>query len=221
MTDRRSNPNVDEFVEDCIKLMGNDLGMCFGLLCKEYWFSQEVLSTSLKLYGHPDVTLLNQVAPSFFGLAQRLLHDSLILHVGRLCDPAGAGERECVSLDRLAQLYTSTERARQDGDDRLPGLVQQARDSAKPFLTWRNKVVAHHDWQTASSRYPDPNTVGNLKDVLKQGCECLDFVGSKFGFGGLDLQPEVDVASLLKWLRAARPAIEQQRKREDEIIQGF
>lgn len=91
------------------------------------------------------VVLLNESDPVFFSVHQSILLDDIILTISRLTDPPGTGNRENLTLERLAEGYISTfPRLRTDLEELL-ALVKANCEFARVN---RNRRVAHTDLQT-------------------------------------------------------------------------
>ncbi len=193
-------------IDNCAKAMGENLGNCFRFLRSEYGELHREYSYYKQLYhqGAEVEQLLNSSAPDFFNLVKTLLHDSLVLRIGRLCDPTDSRRNSNLSLDRLAQ-NAGTDKSE------LEVLVGEVKAAAVPFIKWRNKVVAHTDLTVATQGLPDSIPMLDAEKVLSKIEACLKVVGARYGFADLPISDlGMDAGSLIKYLRAAGPEIERQ-----------
>lgn len=167
-----ANTDQDRFVEDCISVMGDEVGNLFGLLCKELWELKHERATYRTLFQQDSddvLALLNGAAPDFFGLTQSLLFSSVALRIARITDPATSnrGRQANLTLERLGILFGRN----------VADAASEAQIAAEPFRVWRNKVIAHSDFATATQGFPDHFTNGQLADAESKIEACLQLAG--------------------------------------------
>ncbi len=126
--------------------MGSELGTFYTALCNELiWLYAKWLEYR-KLYAQsPErIDLLNEAASSFFGMIQAVLWDDILLHLARLTDKRGSGDRTNLTIQRLPDLVTDTQL-----QARLQLLVTAALETCAFLENWRNKRLAHADLKLA------------------------------------------------------------------------
>jgi len=216
--------NRDGWVEACVKAMGEERGSLFGLLCKDLWELNHEYETYVRLFGphNKHFALLNESAPDFFGLTQRLLFDSLALRIARLADPAASNQGTQPNLT-MARLVKDMDKGSVDASvlGEIEDSLRQFRDSAKPFITWRHKVIAHSDLGVAQKGFPPAFTGQQIKEAERWIARLLRLIGSPYNLFVNSQRGQSDVRKLIKYLRTAEHEIELQRKVEDAIIGGW
>lgn len=126
--------------------MGPNLGPAFHRLWNDcVWLHlkwreyRSVFGTSEERIG-----LLNTAARGFFGIAESVLWQDVVLDICRFTDPAKTGGRETLSLHCLPSLID-------DFPQRQPvfDLIDVADERSEFARDWRNRYLAHRDRQLA------------------------------------------------------------------------
>jgi AbiU2 len=87
------------------------------------------------------VDLLNEAAPTFFGMVQKVLWEDMLLHISRLTDAPASGmdkDKENLTIRNLPCLVK--DRAIKVD---LHKLVNTAEEKVKSIRDWRNHLIAH------------------------------------------------------------------------------
>ncbi len=105
-------------------------------------------------YIEEQINLLNQIAPSFFGLAQDIFLSDVYLHISRLTDPASTMGKANLSLKRLVQTINSIKY--RDLVDIVLSDLKEIESKSKPFRKLRNLTIAHIDLKVALKVNIDP-----------------------------------------------------------------
>ncbi|MDP1814104.1 MAG: hypothetical protein Q8K92_06610 [Leadbetterella sp.] len=136
-----------EYRERLIEKMGKDLGEAFYLL------DNDINTLTLKwknfneLYGsgQANVKLLNDVAPSFFFLVQKVFWENMLLCVGKLIDGATTGfgkkEKKNITLETLINFVDDP-----DLKEVLVNHLNEIRLKGSFSKDWRNRYIAHSDY---------------------------------------------------------------------------
>jgi len=109
-----------------------------------------------QLFAHSEkrIDLLNQCAPNFFMIMQRVLIDDVLLALNRLADRATTQRYERLSLEWIAT------RLREVADEDLLASTHEKlasfREQCQPFKTHRNKRLAHRDLQASLASNTEP-----------------------------------------------------------------
>lgn len=116
--------------------------------------------------GEDRLPLLNRFAGGFFGVAQRVLVDDVILSLGRLLDKEQICRKDNLSL---TQLVCRIRKSGQSGlADELDGLRQSAEAQIQPLLVHRHKRLAHRDLSVAVKPKSLPGiTIQDVNRILQ------------------------------------------------------
>lgn len=124
--------------------MGKELGTAYRLLWNECALLHMRWDEYVEMFGktQAEFDTMNEVAPGFFKSVQDMSWESILLHLCRFADSAKVSARRTLSLDALLLLSAS---------QKVPGLknlVSQARSKIKFSQDWRNRLIAHADFET-------------------------------------------------------------------------
>ena len=105
--------------------------------------------------GPERVAILNETAPFFFGIAQGVLWEDILLHIARLCDHPGERERSRFTIRRLPTVFSEI------------STLQAAVDTAESTCAFvrhpRNNHIGHLNLDAALNA--DPVSMGNREQV--------------------------------------------------------
>jgi len=145
--------------------MGNELGDYFFHLWQEVAYLYLKWQEFIELFGNEPSTIetLNQTAPSFFHMIQKILWQDIILHIARLTDPAhtGRGKQKNFTLMQLSYLIKEEQLSQQ-----IKSELKQLQSKVKTIRYWRHKRIAHIDFNLMMNKHATP-----LPDVNKQYIE--------------------------------------------------
>jgi hypothetical protein len=145
--------SAEEVKEQCLRTMGPELGSVYDA------FRNEVLRLHMKwnqyrqLYARSSqqIDLLNQAAGHFFGLAQEIMLENVVLHLARLSDREKTGGRGNLSLRILPSLVLDEHLAAE-----VDVLVNAAISSCQFTRAWRNRLLAHRDLEISLASSGEP-----------------------------------------------------------------
>lgn len=151
------------------------------------------------------IAFLTDIAPSFFGMLQRVYIDDIVLSLGRLTDPPRTAGRENLSLPRLLEVLSSSP----DSTFRahIQSSIEQIQVHCEPFRKQRNRRIAHKDLPTALNIHPEPLPAINRKmieDALRMAANLLNsvlghFENSQTAYASVILRDDGDaIVSLLE-----------------------
>ena len=158
----------DEIRERDIALMGAELGELFNLLSNEHtwavwrWHQHKILFAPDK---PARLELLNRAGSFFFFVVQRTLWEDVVLSITRLAGPETTGPKQNLSLRRVPLLAPVELR------DQLTPLLGELITSLDWAFDWRNRHIAHRDWDLAVGRSARPlvsGTVDAVDDALRR-----------------------------------------------------
>jgi hypothetical protein len=129
------------------------------------------------------IALLNRFAPLFFGSAQVILYDDVVLSLFRYADPEATGGKKNLTLARLASAVMAADASfgASVRDD-----AEAIRTLLSPHADWRNKRVAHNDLTTATARW-DGNSIlsgpsrEQIEEILSRMRLLMNGVAVHFG----------------------------------------
>lgn len=144
----------EEAKSDFIKKMGSELGTQF------YWIWEELLWLCMKwgeydaLYGAGSkrIDLLNEAAPTFFWMVERVFWEDMLLHIARLTDPSesmGKKNKKNLTIQNLPGLVSDP--AIKEALEKLVGIADE---KVKFCRDWRNRHIAHIDLDLAINIKP-------------------------------------------------------------------
>jgi len=192
--------------DEYVKVLGDKLGAIF------YALREEELRLGLKwkqyrclFAGSQErIELLNEVAGTFFFIIQEVLHDDVLMHIGRLVDPENSGtNKENLSLSQLAS--TVKIHAPQISAE-IKSLVEQEEDKARFVKVWRHLRLAHTDLKSALDRgatvLPEID-LEQIEEFLRALRAVLSKMLSHFWQVGdsFIIYPERDAEDLVGWLK--------------------
>lgn len=146
-----------------IEKMGEPLGVQFAELWQEVAYLHLKWLEYVELYGSKPtrLQLLNQAAPGFFGMLQRVLWEDILLHLARLTDPPRSGGRnENLTVRNLPSLIDNPGLKRA-----LEELIEQLSEATDFCRNLRNRHIAHRDLDLALRPPSAPLKAGSRKQV--------------------------------------------------------
>ncbi len=199
-------------------VMGPELGALF------YHLRNETISLNCKwieyktLFGTNEtrIGLLNDAAPSFFGIVQKILWNDTVLHIARMTDEPEIKGKNTLTLRKLPEVVEI---------EMQPYLIEHldaVLSKAKFVRDWRNRRLAHSDFHlnvTKTAKHLKSATRLQVDQVIKAINDLLNFIN--FGYcktttlfdGGFI---NGNAKDLLYVLREGLAAMEQQQKRLEE-----
>jgi hypothetical protein len=145
--------SAEEFLEQCLRGMGAELGGIYNALRTDVIRLQMKWNQYRKLYAQSpeQIELLNQVAGHFFGLIQGIMLEDVVLHLARLSDREQTARKENLSFRRLPALVLDEQLASE-----VAALVEAAVNACEFTLSWRNRHLAHRDLALSLASSVDP-----------------------------------------------------------------
>jgi hypothetical protein len=216
-----------EVKQDRVNKMGEELGLLYDSLMNEIiWISFKWLDyVELFAVNQKRIDILNNSAPVFFSSLERILFRDVLLGLAKITDPAesrvGKYVHKNVSVQALPSLVDAL--FKKEVESRLREI-----ETLVPFCrSWRNKIIAHKDLDTALQESAIPLEPANRKKVnelLKAVQELVNTVNYWYLHGTYDfphLRP-TDTYSLLRHLNWGHKYWEEKtiRMREGDIREG-
>jgi AbiU2 len=98
----------DEVRDEYIRRMGRPLGAVFSALTRELVWLHVKWGEYMELFGtSPErIELLNNAAPTFFGIVQNIMWEDSMRHIARLTDPPKSVRKENLTIKTLPDLVS-------------------------------------------------------------------------------------------------------------------
>ncbi len=157
--------------------LGTKFGAAFYGLYNDWALSLMRLNEFRELFSREEnVSLLNAIAGgSFTWDIQRIFWDDLLLRVCRLTDPTRSARKQNLTVAMLPALCKKHDPTLcNEAQDR----VKEAVEKAKFARDWRNRRIAHSDWQRVIKK-ADPlaeaslQKVANVLDAVHAVLNCI------------------------------------------------
>jgi hypothetical protein len=204
--------------------MGEPLGSQYSALWQEVVQVYVVWSQFVTLYGTKPsrVEILNRSAANFFFLVEKILFESIMLHIARLTDPShslGKKDRSNLTIQNLPALLN-------DGKlkTEVTKLVGEAIGKSQFCRDWRNRHIAHRDLDLALNNFATPlesASIDKTNSALSAIAEVLNAIQLHFRDGqtAFDFaEPSSGALTLLylldDGLKAKAARLERLRRRE-------
>jgi hypothetical protein len=208
-------PTYEEGRAEYSKLMGPEFGKLYHLLWNECALMHMRWEEYVKLFGDDpeNFEVMNSTAPGFFKSVQDALWESTLLRLCRFTDKARIGPRQTLSLEAMVKFQN------QMPNVELGPLIDEARQKAKFARDWRNRRIAHTDFDlrmlegTAPLEGASRLAVRESLAAIVRVIEAVEshFTGSSLGFigtserwGGTLVIANLRLASRLRAERHAR-----------------
>jgi hypothetical protein len=155
-----------------IEKMGNDLGSLYHALWREFGWLSMKWDEYVELYGTKPsrIELLNRASGHFFRIVQDTLWEDTLMHISRITDPPKSMSKENLTIMKLPELI---------GDkgvkEQVSKLIDIAVEKAEFCRDWRNRHIAHIDFDLAMKSSAKPLQSANLAKV-KEVLHCISDV---------------------------------------------
>ncbi|MBZ5588141.1 MAG: hypothetical protein LAO05_06220 [Acidobacteriia bacterium] len=146
-----------------VERMGEELGLLFHELWQEVALLRIEWGEFIELFGEKRsrVALMNEAAPAFFTMVQRLLWEETLLSIARLTDPPSSMGKDNLTIRRLTGCIDDSGTAQE-----VSRCAKEAADAADFCRDWRNRRIAHRDLALATKKETaTPLELGNRVKV--------------------------------------------------------
>jgi len=135
--------NGDDTLMRYKERMGDELGELYNAIRSVAVSLQVKYQKYESLFGsEKSVEALNKFAPGFFCYIQEILFDDLILHISKMFDDHGKGDRKVLCFNCLLEKITEEELKKP-----LSQILAQCNEKRIFAKTRRNKYIAHNDYK--------------------------------------------------------------------------
>lgn len=175
-----SNRTAEEAKADNIRTMGQELGLLYDVLWQQVAWLYNKWAQYVELFGKKPsrITLLNNAAPTFFGVVQYTLWEDVLLHIARLTDSPKSAGKSNLSFRRLPDAI---------GDAivkaRVTSLITKALKASEFCRDWRNRRIAHRDLHLAlglGAAPLEPASREKVKEALEALVEVLNAISAHY-----------------------------------------
>lgn len=210
----------DEVRQKYIKLMGNDLGEVYYELWQDVNRLHIEWKEYVELYGTKPsrIDMLNETASQFFYIVEKSLWNTILIHITRLTDPPQSMNRKNLSLQQFPELLC---------DDKLKSElsinIKEAIEKSKFCRDWRNRRIAHNDYELALYNTAKPLEMASRKlvnEAIKAIDDVMDCISMYYekSTTAFDLIGDINGAhSLLYYLNSG---LKFEKKRKESLLNG-
>jgi hypothetical protein len=144
---------AEEVKQHHLDSMGEELGGLYHALWNELAWLHSKWKEYADLFGTKPsrIELINKAAGHFFRVVQDSLWEGTILHIARLTDPPKSAGKENLTIQKLPNLIKD-EKTREN----VLRLVESAVENASFCRDWRNRHIAHKDFELAMETGAEP-----------------------------------------------------------------
>lgn len=134
----------NEVRKEHIDKMGFELGSLYNSLYNEIIWLHYKWSEFEELYGTKEsqIEIINQSAPFFFFIIQKVLWENILLGIARITDPAKSRGKKNITIQALPGLIH---------DEKLKGKIESSikiiLEKTKFCRDLRNRWISHHDYE--------------------------------------------------------------------------
>ena len=200
--------------------LGTELGAAFAELQSDLAWLHIKWRHYRELYGtKPErIELLNETSPMFFRIVEDALWDDTLIHIARLTDHVGKGKQQRLSIRQLPLLI-----AEDDARTEIDLLVQGAVEAASFARDWRNRRIAHRNFEHALNPKADPLAPASriaVEQVLHALREVLNFVNGRFRATEMKFDLADHLCDAEELLYVLRDGLAVARDREQALEEG-
>jgi len=139
-----AHKSSEESLRDDKAVLGPQYGAAFYHARQALWAVSSYWDRYETLFGTAErVAVLNDNSGEFWHAIQLSLFDHVLLGICRLTDPPQTGKRQNLTMSQLHQMDPGPHKAE------LLRLVRRAERRAEFARSWRNKRIAHNDFDQA------------------------------------------------------------------------
>jgi hypothetical protein len=170
----------EEILAGYVEAMGEDLGKVFRAVSSELVWTHWRWRQCRTLFGvkHSRIELLNEAAPFFFYIVEKVLFDDTLLAIARLIGPPQSVGKSNLTIQQFPALL-----ADQSVWDEVCPLIEKAKSCGEFAVQWRNRRLAHRDLELSlgvSAQPLPPATPQKIDESLSALGEVLDHIEFKF-----------------------------------------
>jgi hypothetical protein len=208
--------SAEEILNNRIKVLGEEFGALYHSIYNQFhWIlSKWIEYKELFATKESRIELLNNTAPSFFGMVQGILWENLLLGICKLTDPQKSAGKRNASINSLNsyvrdEIFKSSVLAK----------ANTLREKSVFSRDWRNRYISHADFDLAVDQNAEPlseATRDKVERFIEEFQEYINmyekfYFNSTIAFGALSSYKSA--LSLLNILDEGFEAKEERMKR--------
>ena len=145
-----------------IAAMGQELGELYTLLSAELIWLFVRWKQYVQLFADKPsrIEIINESAPFFFGLIQRVLWEETLLGIARLAGPVATAGKQNLSMHRIPPLLSN-----HDLESRVSVLLDIVDEQGAFAIDWRNRHIAHRDLNLLLNSEAEPLAIASKELV--------------------------------------------------------
>lgn len=172
--------SAEEVNQHHVQAMGEELGSLYHALWNDLAWLHSKWKEYVDLFGTKPsrIELINKAAGHFFRVVQDSLWETSILHIARLTDPPKSAGKENLTIQKLPDLIRD-----EKTKENVLQLVKTAVEHATFCRDWRNRNIAHKDFNLAMKSGAEPlmpASRANIRRVLDSLSDVLNGVSTYY-----------------------------------------
>jgi len=167
---------AEEVRREHIDKMGIELGSLYNSLYNEIIWLHYKWSEFEELYGIKEsrIKLMNQTAPFFFFIIQKILWENILLGIARITDPKKSRGKKNITIQTLPELIDDEKLK-----EKIELSIQIILEKTKFCRDWRNRWISHHDYDLSINNSAKPLEKANrllVKESLEEITELISII---------------------------------------------
>jgi len=194
------------------EVLGRGYGKAFRHSCDQLWNTTSNWDRYEALFGSKErVSLLNESSGLFWATIQGMLHEHVLLGLCRLTDPAVQGRFRNLSVQSLF------DRDPTDDKQGLSERVANAVEATRFARSWRDKRIAHSDWDQATGSVVaiEPSTGAKISAAILAIHNVLRWIQGRYFDGDMSIPDLGDADANLVLADLARARTMRREERAD------
>jgi hypothetical protein len=138
-----------ELEESAIRILGANLGLAYHHMYSEIAFLKIKWSEYKKIYlvSNDQVKFLNDYAPFYFSMNQKIMINDILLHIAKLTDKEETFGHKNLSIRNLESLLPVDKHKNE-----ISNGIEKAMQESVFLKDWRKKYLAHYDFYVMTNQ---------------------------------------------------------------------
>lgn len=170
------NLSAEEFKNECIENMGQELGLCYYNIYNELTILYIIWKEYSDLYRTKQLRkeIMHKSASFFFTILYGMFSERLVIGIARLID---SSKYKNISIYQLISIEENTELK-----DKVSGIINDQIKKIKSLRLLRNKKFAHLDYKTITEELNilDAVTFNDIKEIIDLVADVLNVFSDKY-----------------------------------------
>ena len=170
----------NELKEEHIRILGVELGTQYNFLYNEIVTTQTLYNEFSFLYIESDkrMNVMNETAPFFFFLLQKVFWEYILLGISRVTDPPKSGSKKNITIRSFPTLITDMQI-----QPEIIKNVDEIINDSEFCRYWRNKWISHLDYSYNLEKEDKPGmeaTPLKVKNLLNKIQNLMNLIQVNF-----------------------------------------